>query len=121
MSAAKPKPFLNTDGESLLSRDERLVYNAMAKHHKQTTGEPLTELAYAGVALRGAARNYSEYAEGENEMMQARYARDLQRAAVLYVRCALLASDNGLVESWMQSDCGAGTIQTLDDLRGDLP
>lgn len=121
MSAAKPKPFTNTDGDSLLSRDERLVFNAMAKHHKSVTGEQLTELQYADVALRGAARNFGEYADSTNLTKQSIYAQELRRAAVLYVRCALLASDNGLVESWIQGDAGPGTIQTLDDLRGDLP
>lgn len=116
------KPFVDNDGNSLLDDDERNVFDAMRKHHKESTGRPLSELEYADIALRGAAVNYVETTTDDKEYRarHALYAKELRRAAVLYVRCALLASDNGLVESWMQSDAGPGTIQTLDDLRGEL-
>lgn len=125
MSPRKPPPFTDTNGDSLLDDDERNVFNAMAKHHKRATGEEFTELAYADIALRGAAKNYGEFVDDmrnpEYGAQHALRAEEVRRAAVLYVRYALLASKNGLVESWMQSDAGPGTLQTLDDLRGDLP
>jgi hypothetical protein len=116
MSAAKPKPFLDSDGDSLLSPDERRMYNAMKKH-SNAVDHVLADHLYADIYLRGAARNYAEYADDPRH--DVRYMMELRRAAVLYVREALLATDNDLIKAWEEGF--DEMIRSLDMLRKDMP
>ncbi len=115
MSAAKPKPFIDSDGDSLLSSDERRMYKALSKHSRDVD-HALTDHLYADICLRGAAKNFAEHADDESHVFL--YMRELRRAAVLYVREALLATDNELIRSWPDFD---EMIRSLDMLRKDMP
>ena len=111
----KPNAFLDSDGDSLLSADERRMYNAMAKHSTDVE-HALTDHLFADICLRGAAKNFAEHADDPRHVVH--HMMELRRAAILYVREALRATDNALIREWPDFD---EMIRSLDMLRKDMP
>lgn len=74
--------------------------------------EAFTMLQFAEVALRATGNDYADARDGEIHE-QARTDLEHRRAAVLYVREALISCEHEIITQWPEFDT---MLQQLDDL-----
>lgn len=99
MSAAKQLPFTSVwDDGDLLTEADRLLFEVIAKNERRR-GAELTEAAFAEICLHGTARNFADADEQSEPHAFARAVavRKLHRAALIWVRSLMLASEHGMI------------------------